>query len=141
MRKIGIASLLLLFLSLPADAQYYTRVGQLSESFHCTMISTATALTTITGCGVVTGKSYYITDLTWSSSIISTTTNYFLLRSGTAANCGSNTVSLFSDFGPSTFSGRSISFTNPIKATVSHGLCFIHPGAGTRNINIEGFIQ
>ena len=106
---------------------------------NCTMISTATALTEVTGCAAVSGKSYYITSIQWSSSIISTTTNFFLLQSGTGTNCATATTSLYAGFAEAAFVERNIVFPVPIKATVSHALCFVHPGAGTRNVNVQGF--
>lgn len=123
------------------SAQVFIRQGSLGESFNCTMISTATSLTEVTGCAATAGKSYYITNIAWSSSIISTTTNYMLIQSGTGTNCGSNTTSLYSGFIAAAFTSVSVPMITPIKATVAHAICFVHPGAGTRNVNIQGFLR
>ena len=110
-----------------------------STWFSCTMISTATILTEITGCAAVAGQSYYITDVVWSSSIISTTVNFFLLQSGTGTACATATTSWLADFTTAAFGGNAIHFQTPIKVTAAHALCFIHPGAGTRNVTISGY--
>jgi len=129
-----------LMMNRPADAQIYSRVGSLGQGFNCTIISTATALTEVTGCSAPTAGSRYITDISWSSSIISTTTNYMLIRSGTGADCGSATASLWAGFSLA-FTHNAVHFTTPIKATALHAICFVHPGTGTRNVNIQGFLQ
>lgn len=139
MKKLIVLGLLLF--AIPADAQLYTRVGQLSQDFNCTMISTATALTEVTGCSAPTAGSRYITGIQWSSSIISTTTNYMLIQSGTGTNCASNTTSLWSGFSAPAFAPQTIPLLTPIKVTALHAICFVHPGAGTRNVNIQGFLQ
>jgi hypothetical protein len=110
-----------------------------TRRFNCTMVSTATSLTELTNCAALTGLSYYITEVSWSSSIISTTTNFFLLESGTGTNCGTGTVALLNDFSLA-FVTSNHSFPTPIKVTPAHALCFVHPGAGTRNVNVSGFI-
>lgn len=130
-----------LFLAWPAHAQIYTRPGQPSQDFNCTIISTATSLTEVTGCGVPTTGSRYITGIQWSSSIISTTTNYMLIQSGTGTNCASNTTSLWAGFVPAAFDFQNVAFITPIKVTALHAICFVHPGAGTRNVNIQGFLR
>lgn len=110
------------------------------SEFYCSMVSTATSLTEITGCSVRPGFKYNITAIYWSSSIISTTTNYFLLQSGTGTNCATGTTSLFADFIPAAFGGGGGSFVVPLVASSGHALCFVHPGAGTRNISITGYV-
>lgn len=132
---------LLLVFTAPAEAQM-VRDGRGVVPFNCTMISTATTLTEVTGCAVpVADASYYITSISWSSSIISTTTNFFLLRSGTGTNCATGTTSLYADFIPTAFASGGGSFQTPIKVTAGHAICFIHPGAGTRNVNIVGYLS
>jgi len=139
MKKLILLALLLF--AIPADAQIYSRVGSLGQGFNCTMISTATALTEVTGCSAPTAGSRYITNIGWSSSIISTTTNYMLIRSGTGTDCASATTSLWAGFVATAFGFQNVAFITPIKATALHAICFIHPGAGTRNVNIQGFVQ
>jgi len=123
-----------------ASGQYYSRVGSLNEDFNCTMISTATILTEVTGCTAPTAGSRYITKISWSSSIISTTTNYMLIQSGTGTACATATTSLYAGFAQA-FTTVDVVLPTPIKATALHAICFIHAGAGTRNVNIQGFIR
>jgi len=140
MKKISLFVLLLMLVGLPAHSQIYTRVGSLSEDFNCTIISTATALTEVTGCAAPTAGSRYITKIAWSSSIISTTTNFMLIQSGTGTNCASATASLYAGFALA-FTSTEVVLPTPVKATALHAICFVHPGAGTRNVNIQGFIR
>ena len=140
MKKLLITIALALALIVPAHAQIYTRAGQLSEDFKCVMVSTATVLTEVTGCSAPTAGSRYITSIQWSSSIISTTTNFMLIQSGTGSDCATATTSLWAGFSLA-FTHNAVTFVTPIKATALHALCFVHPGAGTRNVNIQGFIR
>lgn len=140
MKKISLLVLLLLLIGLPAHSQIYTRVGALSEDFNCTIISTATVITAVTGCTPPTAGSRYITKISWSSSIISTTTNFMLISSGTGSDCAAAATSLYAGFALA-FTSVDVVLPTPIKATALHGICFTHPGAGTRNVNIQGFVR
>ena len=135
MKKISLLlALALLLFAAPVRAQY---VG---TEFNCTMISTATTLTELTGCAALTRGSYYITKISWSSSIISTTTNFMLVQSGTGTACATATTSHYAGFGLA-FTSIDVPYPTPIKIPALHALCFVHPGAGTRNVNISGFIR
>jgi hypothetical protein len=110
--------------------------------FQCAMTSTATAATVITTCsGAVAtlaapgaGLRFYITDFSYSSSIISTTANFMTLRYGTGGTCGTGTTSLWVGSNAPAFSPREPTLgPNGRKAGVNAEVCFIHPGAGTRN--------
>ena len=111
------------------------------DSFNCTMISTATALTELTNCAALTRGSYYITKINWSSSIISTTTNFMTVQSGTGSACATATTTHYAGFISAAFDSVDVVYPTPIKVPALHALCFVHPGAGTRNVNISGFIR
>lgn len=109
------------------------------RTFNCTMVSTATSLTEITGCAAISGQRYHITAINWSSSIISTTTNFMLLQSGTGTACATGTTSRYAAFALA-FTDVSANFPTPISLGSGEAICFVHPGAGTRNITVTGFI-
>jgi hypothetical protein len=117
--------------------------------FHCAMTSTAVASTLITGCigaGGTTaaspgaGLSRYITDIDYNSSIISTTANFMTLQYGTGTNCGTGTVVIWRSGNSAAFLPVIKPLTRAIKVGAATDLCFLHPGAGTRLINVTGFI-
>ena len=136
--------ILLILLLLPAaylwSAPGPVATDQRATWFNCTMISTATALTELNGCAVLTsGQSRYITSIAWSSSIISTTTNFMLIQSGTGTACATGTASHYADFALA-FTSVQVHFLTPIKTAANAAICFIHPGAGTRNVTVTGYI-
>jgi hypothetical protein len=110
--------------------------------FNCAMTSTATTSTVVTGCGAPgAGLSRYITDIEYASSIIATTTNFMTLQYGTGANCGTGTTVVWRMYNNAAFVPVIVGgFTHPIKLAANTDLCFLHPGAGTRLINIRGYV-
>lgn len=119
------------------------------RSFSCAMTSTATTSTVITTCtGAVStlaapgaGLRIYITGFEYSSSIISTTTNFMTLRTGTGGTCGTATTSLWVGSNVAAFSPRDPNLGNvPLRGATNAEVCFIHPGAGTRWINVRGYV-
>lgn len=132
-RKLGLAAVLLLFLSASGDAQNTGR------HFSCHMVSTATTLAMVTGCNVIAGNRYFITDVVVASSVISTAANYFILSSGTGANCGTTSVLRYAAMSLA-FTTVSSSLQTPIATGVGEMLCFVHAAAGTKDITINGFI-
>lgn len=137
-KRLILTAALFFVLTGSAWAQWSPLYG--GRPFNCVIVSTAEVLTEITGCAVLgAAQSYYITSINWSSSIISTTTNYFLLRSGTGTACAGTTTSHFAGFSLA-FTSNPHSMDTPIRVPLGHALCFIHPGAGTRNVNVQGFV-
>ena len=132
---------LLLFLALLLLSAVPVRAQYVGTEFNCTMISTATALTELTNCAALTRGSYYITKINWSSSIISTTTNFMTVQSGTGTACATATTTHYAGFISVAFDSADVVYPTPIKVPALHALCFVHPGAGTRNVNISGFIR
>jgi hypothetical protein len=100
------------------------------------MISGATTLTEITGPRICRRQVVLYHGRLVVFSIASTTTNFFLLQSGTGTNCADNTISVFPDFAPQAFAEADAGFPTPIKITAGHALS----GAGTRNITVAGYI-
>jgi hypothetical protein len=113
------------------------------RAFNCAMTSTATTSTVITGCGAPgAGLTRYVTGFEWNSSIISTTTNFMTLQYGTGANCGTGTTVIYRGFAAPAFSqaGPHTVGTTPIRLGTNTDLCFLHPGAGTRLVNVRGYV-
>jgi len=123
------------------------------EAFRCTMTSTATTLTEITGCrnsvgstvnfsALCSGKTCYVTAIQWFSSIISTTANNMLLRTGSGTNCATGTTDVYRGYSAPAFTGNIVDFPDatPLQLPFGNYLCFIHPGAGTRFVNLQGYV-
>lgn len=139
MVRLGLGLALLLALAIPLDSQVLTR-PQEGQPIRCTITSTATTSTVVTGCSAPgAAVSIYISSLQWSSSIISTTANFMRIQSGTGGTCGTATTVLHDSYALA-FTTVPIVFEQPIKLTANHELCFIHAAAGTRLVNIQGYI-
>lgn len=133
----------------PAGERVYAARPGDETGFSCAMTSTAMASTVVTGCsGSVTTLAapganlrFYITGFDWSSSSISTTTNFMLLQSGTTGTCGASTIVLNRGFVGVAFTGRDPDVGPiPMRGVVNGEVCFVHPGAGTRFINVRGYV-
>jgi len=129
------------------------RIARHPEAFRCTMTSTATTLTEITGCrnsvgstvnfsALCSGKTCYVTAIQWFSSIISTTANNMLLRTGSGTNCATGTTDVYRGYSAPAFTGNIVDFPDatPLQLPFGNYLCFIHPGAGTRFVNLQGYV-
>lgn len=118
----------------------YTRNDHPSR-VNCNITSTETTSTTITGCTApAAGLSIYIQSLQWSSSIISTTTNFMTIQDGTGGNCGANVTVHYRGYIPAAFNSVNINFIPPIKVDAASEVCLLHPGAGTRLVSLQGWI-
>lgn len=144
-KRIAAATLLVLALSLSADAQVYIRNGQLSQSWTCSLAGQAASLAECKA--LVAGRTYYITDIVVGTT--TTTAGSYAIQSGTGTNCGSNTTAVFPINSTSarflapisTAASAMISLTTPIPVTVSHAVCVIGTATNTINIQISGFFQ
>lgn len=118
----------------------YARVDHPTRTA-CNVSSTATTSAIVTGClAPGAGLSIYITSLQWSSSIISTTTNFMTIQSGTGGNCGASVDVLYRGYQATALGNTNVVFQTPIKVPASEEVCLLHPGAGTRLVSIQGFI-
>ena len=106
--------------------------------FSCVLTATATTSTQITGCEVVTGKSYWITDVVIAREAANAVSTPTILQSGTSTACTGPAI-LLSTYGGA-LSTTPISLRTPIKATASHGLCLLDGTTGTKKITVTGFI-
>ena len=116
--------------------------GAVGTPFQCAMTSTATTSTVVTNCGAPGANlTRYVTDISYASSIIATTTNFMSLQYGTGTNCGTGTAVVWRMFNNAAFVpviGHGM--TQPIKLGTNTDLCFVHPGTGTRVLNIQGYV-
>lgn len=127
------------FTNVDAYGAQYTR-GHPNQ-FRCTMTSTATTSTVITGCtSPGAGLRRYITDISYNSSIISTTANFMTIQYGTGSNCATGVTVIYRQANSVAFLPVSEHWVTPLDTGVATDLCFLHPGAGTRLINITGFV-
>lgn len=117
----------------------YTRQDHPAR-INCVITSTATTSTLVTGCGAPgAGLSIYVTDITYSSSIVSSTTNVPTLQYGTGGACGTGTTVFWRGF-MAAFTTIVVDLSTPIKIPNNNEVCFLHAGAGTRQVSVTGFI-
>lgn len=126
--------------SVDAYGAPYAR-GDHPNRVSCVVSSTAVTSAIITGCTAPgAGLSIYLTSLQWSSSIISTTTNFMTIQSGTGGNCGTAVVVHYRGYQATALGNVNVVFQTAIKAPANTEVCLLHPGAGTRLVSIQGFI-
>lgn len=128
----------------------FTRGADHPNRFTCSADNIGNSLTALSaGCAdaaTSASTSLYITDIVAQST--TSTAGQFILRSGTAANCGTATASVLPSAAsavrftspPNTVAPTVINFTTPIKVTADHGLCVLGIATQTTTIQVNGFI-
>lgn len=135
--------LLVLLCAVPADAQFYSRVGSLGQTWTCSLAGLVASLTECKA--LAAGVQYYITDMVVGTT--TTTAGSWSVQSGTATNCASNTTAVFPVNSTSarflapisTAASLVITTTSPIPVTRAHAVCVIGTATNTINIQISGF--
>lgn len=104
------------------------------------MTSTAVVSTVITGCtSPGAGIKRYITNISYNSSIVGTTANFMTIQYGTGSNCATGPTVIYRQANSVAFLPVDTPFVQPLETAAAVDLCFLHPGAGTRLINITGY--
>lgn len=106
-------------------------------------VSTATTITAVGGSCVAPGAglSIYITDIEFGSSAASgvAADSFPTLKSGTGGTCGTATTVVWQALTAANTT-QVANFTVPLKLTTVHELCWIMSTAGSKTIQIHGFI-
>jgi ABC-type transport system involved in cytochrome c biogenesis permease subunit len=112
----------------------------------CTVINSAltalTAFTTTATCPQATpGQAMYITDISASSSAISTATTdqYLSVKYGTGTNCGTGTTSVWAGY-TLTFTTIPVDFNTPIRVPANNDLCWMHAATGSKHFIVTGYV-
>lgn len=107
-------------------------------------ISTATTLTAMGGSCAAPGAglSIYITDISFSTNAAGITADSFnTLKSGTGGSCGTATAVIWQCMTTAaTQATCSQNLQTPIKVTANSEVCWINSTAGSKTVNIEGYI-
>lgn len=106
-------------------------------------VSTATTIQAVGGSCVAPGAglSIYITDIEFGSSAASGTAadSFPTLKSGTGGTCGAATTVVWQALSVAN-STQVANFTVPLKLTTVHELCWIMTTAGSKTVQVHGFI-
>lgn len=142
MRPWAISSLLGVFLfQIASGRPIQVSVVDHPVNFQCIMTSTAVVSTVITGCtSPGAGLKRYITNISYNNSIVATTTNFMTIQYGTGSNCATGPVVIYRQANSVAFLAVSEGFVQPLETAAATDICFLHPGAGTRLINITGYV-
>lgn len=117
----------------------YVNTGHPRAVF-CQMAAGAgTTLAELTGCAAVASNSYYVKSIVMTGGIATAATVPALIRSGTAANCGTATAT-WATCWHGTAGGCTFNFDPPIKITVAHALCHIDATVGTKSVMLSGYL-
>jgi len=135
--------LLVLLCAVPADAQFFTRVGSLGQIWTCSLAGLVASLTECKA--LAAGVQYYITDIVVGTT--TTTAGSWSVQSGTGTNCASATTAVFPVNSTSarflapisTAASLVITTTTPVPVTRAHAVCVIGTATNTINIQISGF--
>lgn len=119
------------------SGKLYVNTGH-PRAVHCEVSTTATTSTQVTGCEVVASNSIYITSLSISGDIASTTANAATIQSGTSTGCSGPHV-LFECYHPALGTCTYYPAT-PIKVTQAEGLCILDGVTGTKKAVIDGYV-
>lgn len=135
---------LLLSLFLPSSAHAQIQLGR---TWNCALTNIAATLTECQAAPAVAGERYIITDLVLQTT--TGTSGTYAIRSGTGANCASNTAQIF----PSSGSGSDrfaapintsppavISLETPLLVSADHAICLIGFAVQTINVTMRGFV-
>ena len=134
--------LLVPFLLLAWPVTVFAQAGQ---AVTCTVINTSTTtLVAFTGTGCVGNDpqtALYITDITASSSVISSvTTDVALeLKYGTGTNCGTGTTTIWTAYSLA-LAPIAVSFRTPLKVPGGKDLCWMHAGTGSKTFIVSGYL-
>lgn len=114
------------------------------EPFNCTVInSAATALTAFGGqCAAPgAGLSLYVTSITASASVASTTTadQYLTLKSGTGGTCGTGTAVVWASYSAAN-EAVTPNLPTPLAVAENSELCWQHAGTGSKTFSVSGYI-
>lgn len=106
-------------------------------------VSTATTITAVGGsCATPgAGKSIYVTDIDFGSSVASSTAadSFPTLKYGTGGTCGAGTAVFWSALTAANTT-QSVNLSTPIKIPANNEICWIHSVAGSKTVRIGGFI-
>lgn len=107
-------------------------------------VSTATTIQAVGGSCAAPGAglSLYITDITFATNAAGIAADSFnTLKSGTGGTCGSGTAVVYQCFTTAaTQATCEAHLKSPIKLTANNELCWINTSAGSKTLNIEGYI-
>lgn len=145
MRYVGVLLVgMVLAWSGTSDAQQYIRSGALTQGWTCSLDNIAA---TLTECQAApgAGKTLYITDITAQST--TATAGQFLLRTGTGANCGTGTASLFPSSATvirfaapgNTSTPLNVTLMTPLATPSNTAICLLGVAVNTVTIQLSGF--
>jgi hypothetical protein len=143
-RSLLFGIIALLAICSPANAQLYSRQGQASQNFSCSLTAVAAALVECMPVPAV-GIKYNITSMTAQS--VTATAAAFQIQSGTGTACGTNTTAVYPSVNTSTkwvAPGNGIGpmvkdWLTPMQLTVNHAICVLGVATNTTTIQISGF--
>jgi len=149
MKKAILALIVAVFaFTVTADAQLFTRGGQLSQSWHCALNGIAATLTQCQAVPADSKERNYITDISLQTT--TATSGTYAIRTGTGTNCATGTAQLFpaSGTGSDRFNAPVISqamahlhFITPLRPTAGHAICMIGVATDTISMQIHGFVR
>ena len=133
---------LLLFLFLLSGLAFsQTTITGRKDGYNCVQtVSTATTLTSF--CAAVSPTmARYITDIEFGSSAAGSTAadSFPTLKVGTGTNCGSNTAVIWQHM---TAANTTVvaNLSTPIKVPAGYDVCFIMSTAGSKTVQIQGWV-
>jgi hypothetical protein len=131
----------------PVELKHYTGAidtfGDHPNRVHCVVtVSTATTIQAVGGSCIAPGAglSLYITDVMFSASAAGIGADAFpTIKSGTGGTCGAATAVVWQALTAAAIVAID-NRTQPIKVTANNELCWISSTAGSKALQISGFI-
>ncbi len=107
---------------------------------NCTLLTTATTTTLITGCAAPgAGKSIYITDIEVGGGVATSITAPAIVQTGTGGICGTGTTVVYR-CNHVAIGQCEAHLLTPIKVAANSEICLVDGVTGTKSIQIQGYV-
>ena len=144
LKKLGAAAVLLLFLSLPADAQWWVRQGGNNQEWVAGNAGIGATLTEVKAIPAAGGQHHITTIIDQSTTA---TVNSWSIESGTGTNCATTTTAVLPSDNVSTqFNGvtnaqsaQVIQLSTPLHILPGHAICVKGIATQLTKIAIVGY--
>ena len=116
-----------------------------ANAINCVVtVSTATTIQAVGGSCIAPGANVrlYITDVEFGTNASGIAADSFpTLKTGTGGTCGSNTSVVWQAFTPAAVQTQVVkSYSTPLKLPLNQELCWINSTAGSKVVQVNGYI-
>jgi hypothetical protein len=145
---LALLALVTLLVSLPWSRSAHAQTETINlgvNGFNCVVpVSTATTIQAVGGSCIAPGASVrlYITDVEFGTNASGIAADSFpTLKTGTGGTCGTGTTVIWQAFTPAAAQAQQVVvYKTPIRLPLNSELCWINTTAGSKVLQVHGFI-